>query len=99
MSPDLSPDRRWFFIELWYDIRERFKAILGDGVLFISVLGILEVVDLILGRMQYPAERKHVLESTHFWGSSISLYGPTLQRPRPAYKIVTDRPRAAKSRA
>jgi hypothetical protein len=56
-------------IEVWYDTRHQFKAIVGDGFLFITVLGILEVVYLILNGMPYPADRKHFLESTHFWGA------------------------------
>jgi hypothetical protein len=67
-SPAGKP-QLWFLIEIWYDIRERFKALIGDGLLFIAVLGILEIVDLILARMHYPADLKHLLEATHFWGS------------------------------
>jgi len=56
-------------IEVWYDTRHQFKAIVGDGLLVPTVLGILEVVYLILNGMPYPADRKHFLESTHFWGA------------------------------
>jgi hypothetical protein len=68
MSSPQHP-RQWFVIEVWYNIRERFIAIIGDAFLFIAVLGILEVVDRILATMHYPADLKHILERTHFWGS------------------------------
>jgi hypothetical protein len=58
-----------FVIEIWLDIRERFKAIIGDAVLFILVLGVLEIVQLVLGVMHYRADLKNIIEVTHFWGS------------------------------
>jgi hypothetical protein len=70
MSPSpVERSQRWFLVEVWLDVRERCKAIVGDGLLFITVLAILEVVDLILGVMRYPEDLKQVLKATHFWGS------------------------------
>ena len=69
-EPDTSaePARRWFVVEIWYDIREPFKAIVGDAVLFAIVLGALELFGRLLTATHLDKEQKRILESMHFWG-------------------------------
>lgn len=68
-APEQEQPVSVWYIEIWLEIRDRFKAVVGDAFLFIVVLLILELVSLILARMDYPESRKRILETTHFGGS------------------------------
>lgn len=79
-QPSLSAESsnsvgKWWFIEIWDEKRETFKAFIGHLILFIEhvilfLLAIfsLTVVDKIIKASELSPEKKHTLEEIDFYG-------------------------------
>jgi hypothetical protein len=63
--------RRFIFVEIWDENRPIFKAILTDTLAFVSVIGVLSLVYVILQKTPYPSERKEIFETVHYYGYLI----------------------------
>ncbi len=66
----LPPQRRNFFVEIWEENREVFKALVADTLLFLVAFAVLLVVFLGfrgLERAGYPPQRIATFETLHYW--------------------------------
>ncbi len=60
-------------VELWRENRKFTKATIADVCWFGIALGILALSHWALDKMEYPTQKKQILETVHFWGYFASI--------------------------
>jgi hypothetical protein len=58
--------RQNLFLEVWEDIREDFKILIKDTIIFALLLFVLALSHLGLGIVDYPETRKSIIDWVHF---------------------------------
>lgn len=66
-------ETRWWFVEMWNEGREVFKALVEHVFAFLLLIGALILFHYIFKFLDLPPERKEVLETIDFWGIAIAL--------------------------
>lgn len=66
-------DETWWFVEMWKEGRELFKALVEHVFAFLLLVGTLILFHYIFKFLDLPPERKEILETIDFWGIAIAL--------------------------
>lgn len=69
----LEPKQEWWFIEIWRERRETFKAFIEHALLFAFPLGILVLFHYLFEIIPLTPERKHILDTIDFVGIVAAL--------------------------
>jgi hypothetical protein len=66
-------ENRWWFVEIWRDGREVFKALVEHVFAFLLLVGALILFHYIFKFLDLSPQRKEILETIDFWGIAIAL--------------------------
>lgn len=64
---------QWWFVEVWNEGREVFKALVEHVFAFILLVGTLILFHYVFKYLDLSPERKEILETIDFWGIAIAL--------------------------
>jgi hypothetical protein len=86
----------WWFVEVWQDGREGFKALVEHVFSFILLIGTLILFRYVFKSIDLAKERKEILETIDFWGIALALaiFGLVF-----LYKLVSSAIETAKEKA
>ncbi len=66
-------ENRWWFVEVWNEGREVFKALVEHVFAFLLLVGALIFFHYVFKFLDLSLERKEILETIDFWGIAIAL--------------------------
>lgn len=66
-------EKSFWFVEIWSEYRNAFKALVAHTLLFAFLIALLTLSHWALGYIDYPIERKEMLDIIHYYGMVIGL--------------------------
>src|ERR1700754_3683058 len=66
-SANAIQSSKYWFVEIWLEYRNTFKALVGDTLVFALVISVLSGAHYVLNRSHLPPERAEVIDKIHFY--------------------------------